>query len=147
MEADRKGKEMKIDSHHHVWDLSVRPQDWMVGEGLDAVKRSFDMNDFREQSAGTGIEKTVLVQTVMKYVETPEFLELAASDPLIAGVVGWLDIGAEDAIAHLDQYETMHGHEYLVGIREVAHDLPDPDFLMRPQVIKNIRALGDRGYA
>ena len=138
---------MRIDSHHHVWDLSVRPQDWMVGEGLDAVKRNFDMNDFRAASAGTGIEKTVIVQTVMKYVETPEFLQLAVEDDYIAGVVGWLDIGAEDAISHLDEYETLNGHEYLVAIREVAHDLPDENFLSRPQVIKNVRELGKRGYA
>ena len=138
---------MKIDSHFHVWDLSVRPQDWMVGEGLDKIKRSFNMDDLRAASAGTGIEKTVLVQTVMKYVETPEFLELAADDSLIAGVVGWIEIGAPDAIAHLEEYESLRGHEYLVGIREVAHDLPDPDFLARPQVIKNVKELGKRGYA
>lgn len=138
---------MKIDSHFHVWDLSVRPQDWMVGEGLDKIKRSFNMDDLRAASAGTGIEKAVLVQTVMKYVETPEFLELAADDSLIAGVVGWIEIGAPDAIAHLEEYESLRGHEYLVGIREVAHDLPDPDFLARPQVIKNVRELGNRGYA
>jgi L-fuconolactonase len=138
---------MRIDSHHHVWDLSVRPQDWMVGEGLDAVKRNFDMNDFRAAAAGTGIEKTVLCQTVMKYEETPEFLELAADDSTISGVIGWLEIGAPDAIQHLDGYETLRGHEYLVGIREVAHDLPDPNFLSQPQVIKNVRELGRRGYA
>jgi L-fuconolactonase len=138
---------MKIDSHHHVWDLSVRPQDWMVGDGLDAVKRNFDMDDFRAAAAGTGIEKTVLCQTVMKYAETPEFLALAASDSTIAGVIGWLEIGAEDAIDHLDEYQDLVGQEYLVGIREVAHDLPDNDFLGRPQVIKNIRELGKRGYA
>ncbi len=138
---------MRIDSHHHVWDLSVRPQDWMVGEGLDAVKRNFSMDDFRANSAGTGIEKTVIVQTVMKYVETPEFLELATKDDYIAGVVGWLDIGAADAISHLEEYETLPGHEYLVAIREVAHDLPDDNFLARPQVIANVRGLGKRGYA
>ena len=138
---------MKIDSHFHVWDLSVRPQDWMVGEGLDKIKRSFNMDDLRAASAGTGIEKAVLVQTVMKYVETPEFLELAADDSLISGVVGWIEIGAPDAIAHLEEYESLRGHEYLVGIREVAHDLPDPDFLARPQVIKNVKELGKRGYA
>ena len=137
---------MRIDSHHHVWDLSVRPQDWMVGNALDAVKRNFDMSDFRFASTDTGIEKTVLCQTVMKYEETPEFLELAASDSIIAGVIGWLEIGAQDAMQHLDRYEALPGHEYLVGIREVAHDLPDPNFLSQPQVIKNVRELGKRGY-
>jgi L-fuconolactonase len=137
---------MRIDSHHHVWDLSVRPQDWMVGEALDAVRRNFDISDFRVASASTGIEKTVLCQTVMKYEETPEFLELAASDSTIAGVIGWLEIGAPDAIRHLDGYETLPGHEYLVGIREVAHDILDPNFLSQPQVIENVRELGKRGY-
>ncbi|TSA21790.1 MAG: hypothetical protein D4R69_02420 [Actinomycetales bacterium] len=138
---------MRIDSHHHVWDLSVRPQDWMVGDALNAVKRNFDMSDFRVAAADTGVEKTVLCQTVMKYEETPEFLELAASDSTIAGVIGWLEIGAQDAMHHLDRYETLPGHEYLVGIREVAHDLPDPNFLSQPQVIKNVRELGKQGYA
>ena len=138
---------MRIDSHHHVWDLSLRRQDWMVGESFDKIKRNFDMQDFRAASANAGIDKTILVQTVMKYVETPEFLELAADDSLIAGVVGWLEISAEDAIDHLDHYETVRGHEYLVGIREVAHDLPDPGLLMRAQTIKNVRELGKRGYA
>jgi L-fuconolactonase len=119
----------------------------MVGDGLEKIKRSFDMEDFRKASAGTGVEQAVLVQTVMKYVETPEFLELAADDPMIAGVVGWIEIGAPDAIFHLEEYEGLRGHEHLVGIREVAHDIPDPTFLARPQVIKNVQELGKRGYA
>ena len=137
---------MRIDSHYHVWDLSVRPQDWMVGEGLEKIKRSFDMEDFRTASADSGIEKAVLVQTVMKYVETPEFLQLAAKDSSIAGVVGWIEIGAADAISHLEEYEDVPGHEFLLGIREVAHDIPDNDFLARPQVVKNVKELGKRGY-
>ena len=29
---------MRIDSHHHVWDLSVREQGWMVGEALNEYR-------------------------------------------------------------------------------------------------------------
>ena len=36
---------MRIDSHHHVWDLSVRPQGWMVGEALNPIKKNFSIND------------------------------------------------------------------------------------------------------
>jgi L-fuconolactonase len=137
---------MRIDSHHHIWDLSVRPQDWLVGEAVQPVNRTFTLDDYRAAIAGTGVEKSILVQTVMKYEETPEFLEIAADNEIVAGVVGWLEIGAEDALTHLDHYETLRGHEYLVSIREVAHDIPDPNFLMQPQVIKNIRDVGKRGY-
>lgn len=137
---------MRIDSHHHVWDLGVREQGWMVGDGLDSIRKNFSMSDLREQSAGTGIEKTVLVQTVMLYDETPEFLQLALDDEMIAGVVGWLKIDAADAISHLDEYQNLPGNEYLVGIRDIAHDYPDPDYLAQPQVIKNVIELGKRGY-
>jgi len=36
---------MRIDSHHHVWDLSVREQGWMVGEALNPIKKNFSIND------------------------------------------------------------------------------------------------------
>lgn len=138
---------MRIDSHHHVWDLNLREQGWMVGEDLDPIRKGFFISDLREQSAGTGVEKTVLVQTVMLYDETPELLQLAADDEMIAGVVGWLKIDALDAISHLENYESLPGNGYLVGIRDVAHDYPDPNYLSQPQVIKNVIELGKRGYA
>ena len=81
---------MRIDSHHHVWDLSVREQGWMVGEALDPIKKNFSINDLRQAITGCGIEKTVVVQTVTNYDETPELLELAEDDDLVAGVVGFL---------------------------------------------------------
>jgi L-fuconolactonase len=136
---------MRIDSHHHVWDLSVREQGWMVGDALNPIKKNFSINDLREAITGCGIEKTVVVQTVTNYDETPELLELADTDDLVAGVVGFLKIDSEDAISYLDKYESMRGYKYLVGIRDIAHDYEDVNYLSKPQVIKNVQELGKRG--
>ena len=136
---------MRIDSHHHVWDLSVREQGWMVGEALNPIKRNFSINDLRQAITGCGINKTVVVQTVTNYDETPELLELADTDDLVAGVVGFLKIDAEDAIAHLDSYQSLRGFKYLVGIRDIAHDYEDVKYLSKPQVVKNVQELGKRG--
>jgi L-fuconolactonase len=136
---------MRIDSHHHVWDLSVREQGWMVGEALNPIKRNFSINDLRQAITGCGIDKTVVVQTVTNYDETPELLELADTDDLVAGVVGFLKIDSEDAIAHLDSYQSLRGFKYLVGIRDIAHDYEDVKYLSKPQVIKNVQELGKRG--
>jgi L-fuconolactonase len=136
---------MRIDSHHHVWDLSVREQGWMVGEALNPIMRNFSINDLRQAITGCGIDKTVVVQTVTNYDETPELLELADTDDLVAGVVGFLKIDAEDAIAHLDSYQSLRGFKYLVGIRDIAHDYEDVKYLSKPQVIKNVQELGKRG--
>jgi L-fuconolactonase len=136
---------MRIDSHHHVWDLSVREQGWMVGDALNPIRKNFSINDLRQAITGCGIDKTVVVQTVTNYDETPELLELAEDEDLVAGVVGFIKIDAEDAIAHLDSYQSLRGFEYLVGIRDIAHDYEDVKYLSKPQVIKNVQELGKRG--
>ena len=136
---------MRIDSHHHVWDLSVREQGWMVGEALNPIKKNFSINDLRQAITGCGIDKTVVVQTVTNYDETPELLELADTDDLVAGVVGFLKIDADDAITHLDSYQSLRGFKYLVGIRDIAHDYEDVKYLSKSQVVKNVQELGRRG--
>jgi len=136
---------MRIDSHHHIWDLSVREQGWMVGEALNPIKKNFSINDLRQAIIGCRIEKTVVVQTVTNYDETPELLELAEDDELVAGVVGFLKIDSADAISYLDKYESMRGFKHLVGIRDIAHDYEDISYLAKPAVVKNVQELGRRG--
>ena len=138
---------MKIDSHHHIWDLSIRDQDWIVGESLAPIKRNFLMSDYKEAVKPFGIEKSVIVQTVTTYDETPELLAIAETDEMVAGIVGWLDMSADDAILQLDHYQTLPGAAYLKGIRDIVQDHPDSNYLARPQVDKNIKELGKRGLA
>lgn len=133
---------MRIDSHHHLWDLSVRPQEWMVGDGMDPVKRNFDANDLRSAIAGTGIEKTILVHATTTTDETYELLALAEVDPTIVGVVGWLQIDSPAAIAECEKYLQAPGASYLKGIRDVAQDLPDAHYLAKPQSIATVQQLG-----
>ncbi|MEN9735797.1 MAG: hypothetical protein RL129_507 [Actinomycetota bacterium] len=138
---------MKIDSHHHIWDLNVRAQDWIVGEAMAPINRNFLMEDLRAATKSAGIDKTVIVQTVTNYDETPELLELATKDSMVAGIVGWLNIDAPDALDHLDHYQSLPGADYLKGIRDIVQDHPDSNYLTRPQVDKNIKELGKRGIA
>lgn len=138
---------MKIDSHHHIWDLSVRAQDWIVGDAMAPINRNFLMGDLRNEIKNAGIDKTVIVQTVTNYDETPELLDLATKDPMVAGIVGWLNIDGQDAIAHLDNYQSLPGASYLKGIRDIVQDHPDSNYLARPQVDKNVKELGKRGIA
>jgi L-fuconolactonase len=136
---------MRIDSHHHLWDLSIRPQDWMVGEGMDPVKRNFDADDLRNAIAGSGIEKTILVHATTTNAETYELLALAEVDPTIVGVVGWLQIDSPHAIAECEKYLQAPGASYLKGIRDVAQDLPDSNYLAKPQSIATVQQLGKMG--
>ena len=70
---------VRVDAHHHVWDLSVRDQPWTAG--LPTLRRSFSMSDLRPQLAANHIDRTVVVQTVCIDDETPEFLAVAEDAP------------------------------------------------------------------
>ena len=134
-----------IDAHHHVWDLSVRDQDWITGEAMARIRRTFTIDDLRPLAAAAGVEVTVMVQTVAVAEETQEMLAMAAGSLLVAGVVGWTDLtspGVGDALGRL---AAEPGGEYLVGIRHQVQSEPDPDWLRRPDVIRGLRAVAAAG--
>ncbi|WP_028811152.1 amidohydrolase family protein [Streptomyces flavidovirens] len=136
-----------VDAHHHVWDLSVRAQDWITGPELAPIRRDFLIDDLVPEAAASGVDATVLVQTVTVPDETPEFLALAATSDLIAGVVGWTDLaapGVADALAGLRE---LPGGDRLVGIRHQVQSEPDPEWLLRPDVRRGLAAVAGAGLA
>ena len=136
---------MRIDSHHHIWDLSIRDQEWITGEAMQPIRRNFVISDLKDAIKSSRIDRTILVQTVTDYAETPELLKIAQSEQLVGAVVGWLTIDAPDAIEHLHRYLDLPGAEYLKGIRDIAQDHPDPNYLAKPETISNVRKLGKLG--
>ncbi len=134
-----------IDAHHHVWDLSVRPQPWLDQPGLAPLRRNFLLPDLEPEAAAQGVTSTVLVQTVTEPGETPEMLALAARGGLVAGVVGWVDLeapGVTDALAALRGHP---GAEFLAGIRHPVLIESDPDWLTRPAVLRGLAAVAAAG--
>ncbi len=117
----------------------------MVGDGMDPVRRNFDADDLRTAISGTKIEKTILVHATTTTDETYELLALAETDPTIVGVVGWLQIDSPSAIADCEKYLQAPGASYLKGIRDVAQDLPDSNYLAKAQSIATVQQLGKMG--
>jgi len=133
-----------IDAHHHVWDLAVRDQDWITAE-MAPIRRTFTLEDLRPSARASGVDATVLVQTVTVAEETPEMLAFADADPLVAGVVGWTDLTSGAVVGELARLTGGPGGGYLVGIRHQVQAEPDPDWLRRPDVIRGLRAVAAAG--
>jgi L-fuconolactonase len=112
---------------------------------MQPIRRNFVISDLRDAIAGSRIDKTILVQTVTDYAETPELLAIAKDDQLVGAVVGWLQIDAPDAISHLHGYLDLPGGEFLKGIRDIAQDHPDSSYLAKPETIANVKKLGELG--
>ncbi|MFI9245234.1 amidohydrolase family protein [Streptomyces sp. NPDC053086] len=138
---------MTVDAHHHVWDLTVRDQDWLRGNELRPLRRNFTLADLEPQARAAGVDRTVLVQTVTVPEETPELLALAAAHELIAGVVGWTDLTRPDIAGELARLRALPGGLRLKGIRHQVQSEPDPGWLLRPDVRRGLAAVAAAGLA
>jgi L-fucono-1,5-lactonase len=131
---------MIVDAHHHFWDPSRRDYPWM-GDDLAAIRRPFGPNDLRPLLVDNGVDRTILVQTVSSVEETREFLDIAAANEFVGGVVGWVDLTSPAVAATI---ASLVG-DLLVGVRHQVHDEPDPRWLLRDDVQRGIEAVGEAG--
>lgn len=135
-----------VDAHQHFWDPATAVYPWMTDE-LAAIRRRFGPDDLRPLIADAGVSRTVLVQTRSSFPETLEFLSTAASTDFVAGVVGWVDLSdrsIDDVLAGLKDGPTGR---WLVGIRHQTHDEPDPEWLIRPDILRGLRAVARAGLS
>lgn len=121
---------MIIDAHQHFWKPSRGDYGWLTPE-LEKLYRDFLPPDLKPLLDQCGVEKTILVQAAPTEEETHFMLGLAEETDFIAGVVGWTDFEAKEvgsSIAALAQ------NQFLVGLRPMVQDLPDDDWLARPEL-------------
>jgi L-fuconolactonase len=133
-----------IDAHHHLWDPSRREYPWMAGDAMDPIRRPYTVDDLRAVTKAAGVHATVLVQTVSAEEETAEFLATAKAEPVIAGVVGWVDLTAPDVA---DRLAALRELGPLAGVRHQVEEEPDDDWLLRPEVVAGLSAVADAGLA
>ena len=134
---------LRVDAHHHLWDLSVRSHTWIDPVDMAPINRSFDLRDLAEAKA-TLIDRTVVVEATSLVAETEELLATAAAEPLISGVVGYVDLTSPDVGEQIDRLRGGVGGDRLVGIRSPVQDEPDPRWLERADVIAGLRAVSAR---
>jgi len=128
----------RIDAHHHIWRLDRGDYGWLTPE-LGAIYRDFTLADLRPLLKEAKILGTVLVQAAPTMAETEFLLRVAhESDGVVRGVVGWIDMDAPDAVAAL---ATLARDPLLKSIRPMLQDLPDPEWLLRPDVDAVLGAL------
>jgi len=138
-----------VDAHHHLWDLTRRPQPWLDEPVHAPIRRSYGPDDLRAAAsrtiAGRRLGTSVVVQCVTSVPETEELLALAGTDPPIGAVVGWADL-TDPAIGDvLDRLREGPGGSYLRALRHIVQAETDPWWLQRPDAERGLRALVERG--
>ena len=132
---------MRIDAHHHFWSYSAAEYPW-IGKGMERLARDHLPKDLALLAAAEGIDGTVVVQARQSLEESRWLLELAAANPLIRGVVGWVDLRSTHVV---DQLREFAKRPKFVGVRHVVQDEPDPRFLLGESFLHGIGKLATFG--
>ncbi len=133
---------MLIDAHHHLWKHNERDYDWMNSDALRPLRRDFLVDDLVTATQSSEVHRTIAVQACQNVVETNWLLDVAAHNPLVGGVVGWVPLCSPDLMGVLNQLAT---EPKLKGVRHVLQDEPDEFFMLRDDFNRGVACLKDFG--
>src|SRR5690606_4935702 len=149
-----------VDAHHHIWRQADLP--WLQGPMVprifgpyDAIRRDYDIEEFLSDLAGTGVEKSVYVQTNWpkeKAVDEVAWVQsVADAHGWPHAIIGYADLMDENAGETLKK---QAGFPLMRGIRmqlhwhenEMYRFAASPDLMKAPVFRENIRRLADYGW-
>ena len=85
---------MKIlDTHHHLWDLSLRSYDWieeLPPNESNKINKNFLYEDLVNETERNQVTNTICVQAHQSEDEAEWLLNIANKSSIISGVVAWI---------------------------------------------------------
>lgn len=126
-----------IDAHQHFWSLGEAGHQWPTA-AEHSLYRDFGPADLIEAAAGVELLGTILVQSQPTDHDTDWLLALAAREPVVKRVVGWVDLAAPDAPTRI---AALACDPLLKGLRPMLQGIDDTDWLRRPEVAPSLAAM------
>ena len=137
---------MIVDTHQHLWELDRFPYSWCASNTV--LNRSFTLSDYREQTAGLGVDQTVFVEADIDepfILDEARWVESLASDSrnAIAAIVASVRPEHE---AFADQIRALSSQPHVAGVRRLLHEQPD-ELSTRPEFRENVRRLASHNLS
>src|ERR1700712_1179626 len=99
---------LKIDGHHHFWDLNKISVPWLTEDpARTPVNRDFLPGQLEPLLKERQINGTVVVQAAENEAETDWLMDLTKSYSFIKGVVGWVDLTSSDLADRLARFKSL----------------------------------------
>ena len=127
---------LKIDAHQHFWHYDAGRHSWISDE-MAFIRKDFLPEDLLPELHRNGMDGCIAVQTDQTETETDFLLAVAHTNDFIKGVVGWIDMRADNAAERLQHYAA---YEQLKGFRHILQG-EDPSFMLQADFLKGIALL------
>ena len=125
-----------IDAHQHFWYYHPETHGW-INDEMAVIRKNFLPEDLQPVLQQNDVAGTIAVQADQTEKETDFLLQLAAENKFIKGVVGWVDLRADNLQQRLEHYMQF---THLKGFRHVLQG-EDPAFMLQPSFLKGIGLL------
>lgn len=133
---------MVIDSHQHFWKYEPVKHSW-IDDDMSVIRRDFLPSDLAKVYQENSIDGCVAVQADQTLEETDFLIDLASINNFIKGIVGWVDLRAENIENVLEKYST---DKIVKGFRHVVQGEADHNFLLRPNFSRGISLLEKHNF-
>ena len=130
-----------IDAHQHFWQYEPIKHSW-IDEEMAVIRKDFLPADLAPIIKSNGVIGTVAVQADQTEVETDFLLGLADKHNFIRGVVGWVDLRADNISERLAYYAQF---KHIKGFRHILQG-EEPAFMLHPSFLKGLAALKEYDF-
>ncbi|WP_081144643.1 amidohydrolase family protein [Niastella vici] len=130
-----------IDAHAHFWKYDKKTYDW-IDNSMKTLQQDYLPEHLSLVARRNNVDGVVAVQATQTELETHFLIELAKTHSIIKGVVGWIDLQAEnieERLRYFSQYPIIKGY------RHVVQGEPG-DFLYRENFRRGVAALQAYNY-
>ena len=110
---------------------------------MSVIRRDFSPSDLAKVYQENSIDGCVAVQADQTLEETDFLIDLASINNFIKGIVGWVDLRAENIENVLEKYST---DKIVKGFRHVVQGEADHNFLLRPNFSRGISLLEKHNF-
>ncbi|PWU02417.1 MAG: amidohydrolase [Bacteroidetes bacterium] len=130
-----------IDTHVHFWKYNKKRDGWIT-DNMKILQQDYLPSTIESSLKRNGVDGVVAVQADQSEEETLFLKELSLTHSIIKGVVGWVDLRAENVVDRLQYFSQF---ESIKGFRHIVQTEPD-DFLLGEKFQNGVRALKAFNY-
>jgi len=125
-----------IDTHQHFWHYQPEKHGW-INDEMAVIRKDFLPGDLEPVLKENNIAGSIAVQADQTEQETDFLLALSAKNKFIKGVVGWVDLRADNLQQRLEHYAQF---THLKGFRHILQG-EEPSFMLQSSFLKGIGLL------
>jgi L-fuconolactonase len=133
----------KIDSHQHFWIYNSVKDRWITAD-MSIIQRDFLPDDVYPLMRLNNISGCIAVQADQSEQETMFLLDLASKHDFIKGIVGWVDLRADNIE---DRLKFFSSYPAIKGFRHIVEAEADLGFLQESKFKRGALLLNKYGYS